>query len=132
MKIWTIFLLLPFFTLPCYADEDLWNADTWGRERFEMKKIQQRTENGFTNRGRVLYKYVDDSNLDEEDPMNIGAVRLNSSSSVREVYVGVDINQQLRFDGEGNSLNIGTVETYNNRQLRKTDIRVNLEQPVTF
>ncbi len=132
MKTWTVFLFLAFFTMPSHADENLWNADEWGRNRFEMQKIQQRMENGFTNRGRVLYKYVDDSNLDEEDPMNIGAIRLNSNSSVREVYVGVDIDQKLRFDESGKNLNIGTVDAYNNHQLQRTDIRVDLAQPVDF
>lgn len=134
MKTWTVFLFMAFFTLPCHADEDLWNADVWGRNRFEMMKIKDRAENGFTNRGSVVYKYVDDSNLPEEDPQNIGTVDLNRDSHVREVHVGIDIDKSPDFDKnrESDTLRIGTVDAYDSPNLRKVNIRVVLDQSVKF
>jgi len=134
MKTWTVFLFLVFFALPCHAEEDAWNADAWGRNRFEMMKIQQRAERGFTNRGRVMYKYVDDSSLAKEDPQNIGAIVLDRNSRVREVHVGIDIDKSLHFDKKGKSdtLRIGTVDAYGSRNLEKVNIHVDLEQPVKF
>ncbi|QTA80315.1 Uncharacterized protein dnl_26130 [Desulfonema limicola] len=99
--------------------------------RYEMGRIKDRAEKGVSNRGRVIYQYADDSSI--ENMNNFGNVYLDRDSRVREVYVGVDIDEHLRFD-RGNSLNIGNVETRQRDAgyLKKVNIIVDIEKPIDF
>lgn len=99
----------------------------------ELMRIKDRAEKGFTNRGRVVYKYTGDSDISHTPSQDIGNVTIEPGSPVKEVYTGVEVHKQLRFDKNrnGNTLQIGTVDS-NGKTPRKVNIIVDVDKPIDF
>ncbi len=142
MKSFIVFFVFALLTINCYADsgQPKDNSDKWGQTgqtqtRYELMRTKARAHREFTNQGRVIYKYVDDSNLEQEEPHHIGNVYLDRNSRAREVYVGIDIGRGVYFNKgtHGNSLEIGSVESHQRGgHLKKVNVNVDLDKKVDF
>jgi hypothetical protein len=100
--------------------------------KYEMIRIKQRSQMGFTNNGQSIYGYFTDADIEGLPPSEIGSLELEKGSMIRNANIGVDLRKSHEFKGaEGEPLRIGTI-TDHSGNLSGAKIIVNSARQIEY
>jgi hypothetical protein len=113
------------------ADNSALAGDQGNNTHYQTMRIKHRAQMGFDNNGRSVYKYISDKDI-PNGSHNIGQYAVPQGSSVREVYLGVDLRQRVKIvnQNKGTPLKIGTIT--NGKQLKKARVNVRVAGPIKY
>ncbi len=122
-----LFMVIIGFT----ADNSALAGDQGDNAHYQTMRIKHRVQMGFDNNGRSVYKYISDKDIPNGNH-NIGQYAVPQGSSVREVYLGVDLRQSINIVNQNNGapLKIGSIT--NGKQLKKARISVRVTGPIKY
>ena len=113
------------------GDQDNYTPFQSNNTHYQNMRIKHRAQMGYDNNGRSIYKYISDKDISKGNP-DIGQYDVPQGSSVREVYLGVDLRKRVKIVNHNNDapLKIGTIT--NCKQLKKARINVRVTSPIKY
>ena len=137
---YAIGLMILLFISPSYSQAQTEKGYQSSNVKYQAIRIKHRVQRGFSNKGRVLYHYVTDSDVNNPELGEIGNVTLQhgegieqldngnlfvgSRSGVRKVHSAVSLNKAYHFKELARIGNITVLDSGIDVDGGETNVRV--------